>query len=96
MSLTRQDVDKIAQLARLAITPEEMPDYVSRLSRIVNFVEQLSKVDTGDVEPMAHPLVGMSQRLRVDAVTETDVHEKFQAIAPSVQAGLYRVPKVIE
>jgi aspartyl-tRNA(Asn)/glutamyl-tRNA(Gln) amidotransferase subunit C len=45
---------------------------------------------------MAHPLAGQSQRLRADTVTETDLHEKYQANAPSVQAGLYVVPRVIE
>jgi aspartyl/glutamyl-tRNA(Asn/Gln) amidotransferase C subunit len=56
MSLTRQDVEKIAHLARLSITEAELPVYVSALSSIVNFVDELSKVQTGDVAPLAHPL----------------------------------------
>jgi aspartyl-tRNA(Asn)/glutamyl-tRNA(Gln) amidotransferase subunit C len=96
MSLTRQDVEKIAHLARLAITDQEMPVYVTSLSSIVNFVDELSRADTKDTLPMAHPLAGQHQRLRPDAVTETDRHEKYQANAPSVQAGLYVVPRVIE
>jgi aspartyl-tRNA(Asn)/glutamyl-tRNA(Gln) amidotransferase subunit C len=96
MSLTRQDVEKIARLARLAITEQEMPVYVSSLSSIVNFVDELSRVETGSVEPMAHPLVGQHQRLRADRVSETDHHEKYQANAPKVQSGLYVVPRVIE
>ena len=96
MSLTRQEVEKIAHLARLSISEQEMPVYVSSLSSIVDFVDQLSKADTGAIAPMAHPLVGLHQRLRPDAVTETDSHEKYQANAPSVQAGLYVVPRVIE
>jgi aspartyl-tRNA(Asn)/glutamyl-tRNA(Gln) amidotransferase subunit C len=96
MSLTRQDVEKIAHLARLSITEEEMPVYVSSLSSIVSFVDDLSRMHTGDVEPMAHPLEGQHQRLRADAVTESDNHEKYQAIAPSVAGGLYVVPRVIE
>ena len=96
MSLTRQDVEKIAHLARLAITVEEMPVYVTSLSSIVAFVDELSRADTGDVLPMAHPLDGQHQRLRADLVTESDHHEKFQANAPAVQAGLYVVPRVIE
>ncbi|HEY3654968.1 MAG TPA: Asp-tRNA(Asn)/Glu-tRNA(Gln) amidotransferase subunit GatC [Steroidobacteraceae bacterium] len=96
MNLTRQDVEKIAHLARLSITEQEMPAYVTGLSSIVNFVDELSRAETGAVEPMAHPLDGQHQRLRADVVSETDQHEKYQANAPSVQAGLYVVPRVIE
>lgn len=96
MSLTRQDVEKIAHLARLSITEQEMPVYVTSLSSIVDFVHELSLAETGGVEPMAHPLDGQHQRLRPDAVTETDHHDKYQANAPSVSSGLYVVPRVIE
>jgi aspartyl-tRNA(Asn)/glutamyl-tRNA(Gln) amidotransferase subunit C len=96
MSLTRQDVEKIAHLARLSITEQEMPVYVTSLSSIVNFVDELSRAETGSVEPMAHPLEGQRQRLRPDVVSETDHHDKYQRNAPSVQAGLYVVPRVIE
>ena len=96
MSLTRQDVEKIAHLARLSITEQEMPVYVTSLSSIVDFVDELSRADVGSVEPMAHPLDGQRQRLRPDVVSETDHHEKYQKNAPSVQAGLYVVPRVIE
>jgi aspartyl-tRNA(Asn)/glutamyl-tRNA(Gln) amidotransferase subunit C len=96
MNLTRQDVEKIAHLARLSITEQEMPAFVTGLSSIVNFVDELSRAETGAVEPMAHPLDGQHQRLRADVVSETDQHEKYQANAPSVQAGLYVVPRVIE
>jgi aspartyl-tRNA(Asn)/glutamyl-tRNA(Gln) amidotransferase subunit C len=96
MSLTRQDVEKIAHLARLSITEQEMPVYVTSLSSIVDFVDELSRADVGSVIPMAHPLDGQRQRLRPDVVSETDHHEKYQRNAPSVQAGLYVVPRVIE
>jgi aspartyl-tRNA(Asn)/glutamyl-tRNA(Gln) amidotransferase subunit C len=96
MSLTRQDVEKIAHLARLSISEQEMPIYVTSLSSIVNFVDELSRAETGSVEPMAHPLEGQRQRLRPDVVSETDHHDKYQRNAPSVQAGLYVVPRVIE
>ncbi len=96
MSLTRAQVEGIARLARLRIADAEMPTYVDRLSRIIEFVEQLSAAKTDDVEPMAHPLAGQVQRLRPDEVRETDQHEKYQRNAPSVAAGLYLVPKVIE
>ena len=96
MSLTRQDVEKIARLARLSITDAEMPVYVKSLSSIVNFVDELSRAQIDAVEPMAHPLEGQHQRLRADVVSESDHHEKYQANAPAVQAGLYVVPRVIE
>ncbi|HXC10128.1 MAG TPA: Asp-tRNA(Asn)/Glu-tRNA(Gln) amidotransferase subunit GatC [Steroidobacteraceae bacterium] len=96
MNLTRQDVEKIAHLARLNITEQEMPVYVTSLSSIVNFVDELSRAETGAVLPMAHPLDAQHQRLRADAVTESDNREKYQANAPAVQAGLYIVPRVIE
>ena len=96
MSLTRKDVENIAHLARLAITEAEMPEYVDRLSKILNMVEQLNAVDTSSVEPMAHPLKGQVQRLRADEVLDRDQHEKYQRNAARVEAGLYLVPKVIE
>jgi aspartyl-tRNA(Asn)/glutamyl-tRNA(Gln) amidotransferase subunit C len=96
MSLTRQDVEKIAHLARLSITEQEMPVYVTSLSSIVNFVDELSRADTSGVQPMAHPLDGQHQRLRADDVTESDLREKYQRNAPAVAAGLYVVPRVIE
>lgn len=96
MSLTRKDVENIAHLARLAITQAEMPVYVSNLSKIVSFVEQLNGADTVAIEPMAHPLKGQVQRLRPDEVFDEDRHEKYQRNAALVEAGLYLVPKVIE
>jgi aspartyl-tRNA(Asn)/glutamyl-tRNA(Gln) amidotransferase subunit C len=96
MSLTRTQVEGIAHLARLEITEAQMPVYVDSLSRIIDFVEQLSAADTAGVEPMAHPLADQVQRLRADEVAETDRREKYQHNAPSVAAGLYLVPKVIE
>lgn len=96
MSLTRNDVDNIAHLARLAITEAEAPVYVDSLSKILKFVEQLNGADVSAVQPMAHPLAGQVQRLRADVVTAVDEHEKFQRNAGKVDAGLYLVPKVIE
>jgi aspartyl-tRNA(Asn)/glutamyl-tRNA(Gln) amidotransferase subunit C len=96
MSLTRAQVEGIAHLARLEIAEEQMPVYVESLSRIIDFVEQLSAADTAGVGPMAHPLADQVQRLRPDEVTEADRHEKYQQNAAAVAAGLYLVPKVIE
>jgi aspartyl-tRNA(Asn)/glutamyl-tRNA(Gln) amidotransferase subunit C len=96
MLLTREQIENIAHLARLALTPAELPVYQQSLSAIFDFVGELDKADTANVEPMAHPLPGLSQRLRADVVTATDHHETYQANAPQVAAGLYLVPKVIE
>jgi aspartyl-tRNA(Asn)/glutamyl-tRNA(Gln) amidotransferase subunit C len=96
MSLKRQDIDKIAQLARLALTESEVPVYVENLSRILALVGELDRAETGQIEPMAHPLPGQRQRLRADAVTSTDQHQLYQRNAPQVEAGLYLVPRVIE
>ena len=95
MSLNREQVRKIAHLARLHITGSEADAYADSLSRILGLIEQMNAVDTAGVAPMAHPNEA-GLRLRADAVTEADQREKFQKIAPAVEAGLYIVPKVIE
>jgi aspartyl-tRNA(Asn)/glutamyl-tRNA(Gln) amidotransferase subunit C len=95
MPLTPDEVRSIAHLARLAISERDIPRYADNLSRILDFVAQLDKADTTRVAPMAHPL-DMSQRLREDAVTESNQRELFQENAPQAEAGLYIVPKVIE
>mgnify|MGYP005848123539 CR=1 FL=1 len=95
MALTRQDVLKIAQLARLAVTEQEAASYAESLSRILGLIEQMNAVDTTGIEPMAHP-TDSGLRLRADEVSEPNQRDKFQAIAPAVEAGLYLVPKVIE
>lgn len=95
MSLTPEDVQKIAHLARLAVTDNEVASVATDLTNILDLVEQMEKVDTQNVLPMSHPL-HMVQRLRPDVVSETDQRDKFQSIAPAVENGLYLVPKVIE
>ena len=96
MALTREQIASIASLARLELTPAEVPVYQESLSAILEFISALERADTKQVDPMAHPLPGLSQRLRADQVTETDHHELYQQNAPQVAAGLYLVPKVIE
>ena len=96
MSLTRSDIDKIALLARLELAEAEVPVYVDSLSRIIDLVGDLARAEPSGIEPMAHPLPGLAQRLRIDEVLETDRRERYQRNAPQVEAGLYVVPKVIE
>lgn len=95
MSLTRDQVQHIALLARLELEEGEFDDVVDKLSRIVEFVDRLQAAPVDDVVPMAHPL-NRSQRLRPDAVTEQVDREALQANAPLVGDGFYLVPKVIE
>ena len=95
MSLSADQVRQVAHLARLEIRPEQVDHYAGQLSRILDVVSELSKVDTTGVVPMAHPLA-MVQRLRPDAVTEPDRRSDYQAHSPAVQDGLFLVPKVIE
>ena len=95
MSLDTDQVQHIAVLARLRVADDEIADTVDKLSRIVDFVDQLSQADTTDVVPMAHPL-DAAQRLRPDVVTEPDRRDEIQENAPTVSDGLYLVPKVIE
>ena len=95
MSLTATDVKKIAHLARLNMDENDVAVYAEKLSKILEFVEQMSKADTDGIEPLAHSL-DASQRMRPDEVTEKNHRAEFQAIAPQVEAGLYLVPKVIE
>jgi aspartyl-tRNA(Asn)/glutamyl-tRNA(Gln) amidotransferase subunit C len=95
MALSREDVLKIAHLARLRISDAEAATYADQLARILTLVEQMQAVNTEGVAPMAHP-TDQSLRLRDDVVSEPDQREKFLALAPAADAGLYLVPKVIE
>ncbi|MGB5453961.1 MAG: Asp-tRNA(Asn)/Glu-tRNA(Gln) amidotransferase subunit GatC [Sedimenticolaceae bacterium] len=95
MSLSADDVAKIAHLARLAMEPGESEALGRELSTILDLVAQMDAVETGGVLPMAHPLE-MAQRLREDLVTEENRRDSYQANAPAVENGLFLVPKVIE
>ncbi len=93
--MDRSDVEKLAELACLDISEATVDEVTQSITDIIALVDQLQAVDTTNVEPMAHPLDTV-QRLRHDEVTESNHREAFQAIAPSAEAGLYLVPKVIE
>ena len=95
MSLNIADVEKIARLARLAMTPQEMQTAQAQLSNIFGLIAEMQAVNTSGISPMSHSQK-LSQRLREDIVTETNQRDDFQAIAPQVENGLYLVPQVIE
>ena len=95
MTLSVSDVKRIADLAYIEIDEDEAKETLIQLSGIFNLIETMQAVDTSTVEPMSHAQ-SVTQRLREDAVTETDQRELYQSIAPQVEAGLYLVPQVIE
>ena len=95
MTISREDIEKVAVLARIRLDEEQIPALENDLGNILSLVDQLSAADTDNVEPLAHPLDAV-QRLRPDEVTETNQREAFQAIAPATEDGLYLVPRVIE
>jgi len=95
MSLSLQEVKRVAWLARIEITDAEAEAAQGHLNDIFKLIEQMQSVDTEGIEPMAHAQ-DVVQRLREDKVTEADQHALYQSIAPQVENGLYLVPKVIE
>jgi aspartyl-tRNA(Asn)/glutamyl-tRNA(Gln) amidotransferase subunit C len=95
VTISREDIEKVAVLARIRVDEEQVSALEKDLGNILDLVDQLAAADTESVEPMAHPLNAV-QRLRADEVTETNQRESFQAIAPATENGLYLVPRVIE
>jgi aspartyl-tRNA(Asn)/glutamyl-tRNA(Gln) amidotransferase subunit C len=99
MSLSLDQVQRIAALARIAVSAEEAREVAAQLSRVLELIDQMQAQDTRGIEPMAHALDGklaVAQRLREDRVTEPDRRAEYQAVAPAVERGLYLVPRVIE
>ncbi|MDE2612079.1 MAG: Asp-tRNA(Asn)/Glu-tRNA(Gln) amidotransferase subunit GatC [Burkholderiales bacterium] len=99
MALTRDDVSRMAQLARLELSAAEEAAMLEQLNGFFRIVEQMSAVDTRGVEPLYTPLAAVQEvalRLREDVVSERDERAANQASAPAVQDGLYLVPRVIE
>ena len=95
MSLTPEDIVRIARLARIELSETGKNTTREQLNGILGFIEKLQAVDTQGIEPMSHAM-DVVQRLRPDVVTENNQRAAFQAIAPETEAGLYLVPKVIE
>lgn len=95
MSLSTHDIERIAHLARLAVTPEEVAAVQGKLNGIFTLIDEMQAVNTTGVEPMSHGL-DMVLRLRDDVVTEANERDKFQKNAPAAADGYYLVPRVIE
>jgi aspartyl-tRNA(Asn)/glutamyl-tRNA(Gln) amidotransferase subunit C len=96
MTITAEEVKKIAYLARLQATDAEAEKHVTSLSNILHLIEEMQSINTDSVMPMAHAEDNVKQPFRIDQVTEHNQRAAFQAIAPQVAEGLYLVPKVIE
>jgi aspartyl-tRNA(Asn)/glutamyl-tRNA(Gln) amidotransferase subunit C len=95
MSLSIEDVKRVAHLARIDITDAEAADVRAKLGGLFRLIEQMRAVDTVDIVPMSHAQ-DVALPLREDRVLEEDKRELYQKNAPAVAAGLYLVPKVIE
>lgn len=99
MSLTLQDIGRIAHLARLELPEAQAQTMLQRLNGFFDIVEQMQAVDTAGVQPLAHPaevFEDVALRLRDDVVSETNQRQANQVSAPAVENGLFLVPKVIE
>ena len=95
MSVTQQDVEKVALLARLAISESDLPEVTNRFGRVLDLVDELNTIETESVVPMSNPH-DMQQRLRPDTVTRANEREALMASAPASDQGYYLVPKVID
>lgn len=95
MTLTLEQIRRIADLARMELPDAEAEATRTKLNGIFALIEQMQAVDTTGVEPMSHPQ-DVAQRLRDDQVSESDRRDDYQHIAPQTESGLYLVPKVIE
>ncbi|MBT6105115.1 Asp-tRNA(Asn)/Glu-tRNA(Gln) amidotransferase subunit GatC [SAR92 clade bacterium H231] len=95
MNIKRQEIEKLATLARIAIDESTIAEVTERLGSVLELVDQLQAADTSGVEAISHPMQG-TQRLREDEVTELNQRQALQAIAPDTEEGLFLVPKVIE
>lgn len=95
MSLTLEQVRRVAHLARIEVSDAEAESTLGHLNGIFALIEAMQAVDTKGVEPMAHAQ-DLAQRLRSDGVTESDRRAAYQIVAPETEAGLYLVPRVIE
>ena len=107
MSLTSQDIDRIDNLARLELSPDESARLLVQTNDFFNIVEKMRAVDTTGIEPLAHPVMASKDReistragelrLRDDLVDLEPINrEANQQTAPAVEMGLFLVPKVIE
>ncbi len=95
MSIDQEEIQKIAELARIRVADDQIGPLTDRIGEILAMADSLQSVDTDEVAPLSNPL-DATQRLRDDTVTEENRRDAYQAIAPATEDGLYLVPKVID
>ena len=95
MSIKKSEIAYISSLSKLKMEDIEIDNFTRQISDILEMIQQLEKVNTDDIEPMAHPL-NMNQRLRMDVVTEENQRDLYQENAVEFEQGFYKVPKVID
>ena len=95
MSLSRDDVKKVAGLSRLRMTDEQLDKMAPEINNILGFIEQLSEVNTDNVEPLAN-VARSNLPLRDDVVNDGDCVDKILANAPEAEEGYFAVPKIVE
>ncbi len=95
MTISPEELKKVASLARLSIDEQLLPVYMQKINSVLAMIAEMEKANTEDIKPLSHPLE-ITQRLRSDEISEANQRESFQAIAPKTSVGLYLVPKVIE
>lgn len=95
MKINGKDVENVALLSRLEISPDQIDKFASQLSAILDYAESLSKVDTQHVAPLAHVL-SIQNVMRADVVKPSLTREAAQQNAPETDNGYFKVPKVVE
>jgi aspartyl-tRNA(Asn)/glutamyl-tRNA(Gln) amidotransferase subunit C len=95
MKLTREDVQRVATLARLRLTPQEETSLTAQLDSILLYMDKLNELDTAQVEPFTHA-VDLVNAFREDLVTNRPNTEALLANAPEKDATFFKVPKIIE
>jgi aspartyl-tRNA(Asn)/glutamyl-tRNA(Gln) amidotransferase subunit C len=95
MKIDNEVILNIAELAQLEVNDEMISQYADKMTAMLNLIEEMQSVNTDNIEPVSNPLDAV-QTMREDKVTEKDLRDEYQAIAPEVDSGLYLVPRVVE
>ena len=95
MKIDNDVILNIAELAQLEVKDEMISQYADKMTAMLNLIEEMQSVNTDNIEPVSNPLDAV-QTMREDKVTEKDLRDEYQAIAPEVDSGLYLVPRVVE
>jgi aspartyl-tRNA(Asn)/glutamyl-tRNA(Gln) amidotransferase subunit C len=95
MKIDNEVILNIAELAQLEVKDEMISKYADKMTAMLNLIEEMQSVNTDNIEPVSNPLDAV-QTMREDKVTEKDLRDEYQAIAPEVDSGLYLVPRVVE